>query len=171
MGGSSSKEDDPKEDKSSGKEQIVETSSGFHLFEIHIPTVNKGMGFIVVVILVAVLLLWAFKHLRKRMAARPQRQQTNAVLPFTNPTLNPAFFNPAFPPGGMTPDTAYGWNGWNMGLPPHPMFFAPSEAARRQSSRLADTGRFQEVNDDEEDARPSDTWRTRSSTRATRDLP
>ena len=161
MGGSESKPEEDT-DKSQGKEEIIEQSTGFHIIEIHMPTVNKGLGFLVFLLIAAVFLVWAGRALRKRMKARGnEARRTN------NQLMLPIAYNPA--EMGQHP----GMFAWNRGMQT-PAFFGLSPAGGGRSSTF-DESRFQEVGDDDAEEENTGTWRrgnnTTSAPAATRARP
>jgi hypothetical protein len=77
MGGSDSKESEatkPMENKG-----IVESSSGFHILEIHVPTVGYGFVFIIIAMVVAMIAYACYRKLKRRWTHpgrhRRQRQE------------------------------------------------------------------------------------------------
>ena len=165
MGGSSSKDDN--EDKSKEKEEIQETSTGFHLVEIHMPTVGKGIGFIVFVMIAAVLLLWAIRALKKRMKARPHLNRPGynsrgELMPYFSNSNNPYWWAQAQHQAAQFQGNPWAnispmWlNNLPSPAPARQLPNLPSPApARRQQPRRApvvrdNENRFQEVNEEDE---------------------
>lgn len=162
MGGSSSKPEE-KADKSQAKEEIIEQSSGFHIVEIHIPTVNKGIGFLVFLAIATVALVWLYRTLRRRMKARHEREArgTNhlSLLPLQYQSSR----------RGQRPG-AYAWHG---GMPMQaPAFFNWPHAdvhvgSRNNNANFQEESRFQEVDDDVEEGLTG-TWRRGQNSSAAR---
>ena len=154
MGGSSSKPEEDT-DKSQGKEEIIEQSTGFHIVEIHLPTVNKGLGFLVLVCIAAVLLVWAHRVLRKKMKARERREATRGTT--NQPGLLPLTCSPS--EMGQRP----GMYAWGRSMPA-PGFFGwpPADVHVGRNTSFGES-RFQEVDDDDVEEGNTGTWRRGTS--------
>lgn len=78
-----SSESTPK--KPEAQSQITDNSSGFHVFEIHVPTVSSGIGIIALILISAVILIYLIQRLKKkftkpqRAAMQQQQQQGNMM--------------------------------------------------------------------------------------------
>ena len=161
MGGSSSKPEE-KTDKSHAKEEIIEQSSGFHVFEIHIPTVNKGIGFLVFLAIAAVVLVWLYRTLRRKMKARQGREArgTNHL------NMLPLQYQPSGI--GQRPG-AYAWNGGMRMQAPAFFNWPPADVhvGRSNNTGFAES-RFQEVGDDDVEEGLTGTWRRGHNSSAAR---
>jgi len=149
MGGSSSKPEED-EDKSQGKEEIIEQSTGFHIMEIHIPTVNKGIGFLVFLLIAAAVLAWGYRVIRKKMKAKQGRDA------FRGTAYHPHLLPLQYHLQGMGQP---GMNAWTRGMPA-PGFFGwpPADVHVGRNASFGES-RFQEAGDDAGEEGNTDPWR------------
>ena len=97
MGGSSSKEDETEEEQQPliNNGIVEKEEGGFHLIELHIPTVGVGFVFIFMVALAAALFLWIRKWYKRRLRrhSRHGRQlDPMSVEMGVSPGFRPALF-------------------------------------------------------------------------------
>ena len=134
MGGSSSKDDEATKGDNLGVEEI---STGFHILEIHVPTVGYGILFFCLIIAIAFFVYRCFKKRLRRSRVTPD------LLPSsTAPTATPP---PQFPP--FSPWTPAIWPQSSM---PMIVMNSPRTLRKPDVCRGARTSRIREINDDDE---------------------
>ena len=65
---------------SSTKNSISETSTGFHLFEFHMPSILSGLGIIIAIIFVVAVIVLLYKYCKARTRRLRQAEATAAGL-------------------------------------------------------------------------------------------
>ena len=146
MGGNSSKKATTKTNNVEKPKILIEKSTGFHMVELHIPS----MGFSVVTLLIIILVgIVAFKlylrYKKSRQRRRQQRQFTGQLMPFQNPSWRMGegiqqLYNSQLAAAAYQQFAA---------LPPlHPTGTGAGPTAAVSPSRRYETGRFTEVDDD-----------------------
>ena len=73
MGNEDSKEEKKAEDLPPAENVVVENSSGFHVLEIHTPTIGLGIGTLILFGLLGFVLYTICRSVRKRYLQRPHR--------------------------------------------------------------------------------------------------
>ena len=73
-------------------EGIIESSSGFHVLEIHVPTIGYGLTFVIFFIVTAACLFACLKKLKRQWSRPPQENHRYRPHPFQwadTPTFSP----------------------------------------------------------------------------------
>ena len=129
---------------------IEENSSGFHIVEIHMPTVGSGLGLMVVIILLVVVFIYLYTKMKKRCAnAVHQRRQQ----------LQPGQDMNTMSPMGLVP---------YQGPPISPYHIQQLQQHLQHAYRPRQENRFQDISDLEDDIVANPTRYSAREHRATR---
>jgi hypothetical protein len=124
---------------------VEETSTGFHVLEIHAPTVGLGLGSIALLVVLTVLMITCWRKLRKRWtggrrgAERRGMHHMQQPQPYAQQWMPP---NSPFAPWGPTPAQMQQMQQLMMQLQPMP---TRHESGAFESGRFRDLGSVRDV--------------------------
>lgn len=170
MGGNSSKTEEKKAIVNEQPQIIVEKSTGFHMVELHVPSMGVSFVALLVVLILGIAIYKAYNRYRKHRHRRRQlRLQGGQLLPTSYPPFRFGEGMYQSPMGlGISPAhfaaAAAALQNPAFQIPPlQPTGTGTGPQAPESTSRRFETGRFTEV-EDEPSSTTRASYKARSST-------